>query len=67
MLETFVTCSDCECSDCLRAQSCPKTDMIENPCIDCVGMPPYAPWNTVEPKLCDIHCDKYKPCFVVKD
>ncbi len=58
MLQEFVTCGDCECVDCLRNHSCPKTDVLENPCIDCEGTPPYAPFNVEN--LHEFNCDNRK-------
>lgn len=60
VLETFVTCGDCECQTCLRNISCPKTDMLDNPCIKCAGIPPYAPWDTEDGELHLIECDQKK-------
>lgn len=66
MLQEFVTCGDCECPNCLRNHSCPKTDVMENPCIDCDGTPPYAPWDIEDNQLGDFGCDEKSPCHEVK-
>jgi len=62
-LVEYVTCGDCECVSCIRSYICPKTACIEDPCIDCSGLPPYAPWNINEYNLCDYNCDEKKPSF----
>ena len=63
MLVDFVTCGDCECSECLRKQSCPKTDMLDDPCIECYGIPPYAPDLANEDNLHEFACDEKKSRF----
>ena len=60
MLVDFVNCGNCECQECQSNHSCPKTDMYDNPCIDCQGMPPYAPWETPDDKLHEVKCDSKK-------
>ena len=61
MLQEFVTCGDCECQSCLKNHSCPKTECLENPCIECDGTPPYAPWNT---ESLHLHkCNDKKPSY----
>ena len=58
-LVEFVNCGDCECNFCSRNHSCPKTDMMEEPCISCEGAPPYAPWDC-DGKLHEFDCDEKK-------
>jgi len=58
MLVDFVTCGDCECQECNRKISCPKTDMLDDPCIECQGTPPYAPWEANEKTLCNYSCNE---------
>lgn len=60
MLVDFVTCGDCECQSCTKIISCPKTDMLENPCIDCEGTPPYAPFEADESNLHEFGCNEKK-------
>lgn len=59
MLVEFVNCGDCECLTCLRNHSCPKTACMEDPCVDCEGIPPYAPWEA-DNKLYEYNCDEKK-------
>ena len=65
-LTEFATCSDCECQTCQLNWRCPKTATIENPCIACEGMPPYAPEIADEENLGDFGCDEKVPTYEVK-
>ena len=60
MLVDFVTCGDCDCQECLRNHSCPKTDTTEDPCIECHGIPPYATTVVDESNLHEFTCDEKK-------
>lgn len=57
MLVEFTTCSDCECQTCTRNFRCPKVD-LDNPCIECMGIPPYAPDDVDENTLYNYQCDE---------
>ncbi len=61
MLVEFETCGDCECPTCLKNHACPKTDLIDEPCIDCIGVPPYAPFDVDEINLHEFDCNEKKP------
>jgi len=58
MLVEFTTCNSCECLTCLRNFRCPKTPGLDDPCIECTGIPPYAPDDADEQTLCNYQCDE---------
>lgn len=58
MLCEFTTCMACDCNVCSRNYCCPKTDMADNPCIECCGTPPYAPYDVDESNLHEFNCDE---------
>jgi len=56
MLVEFANCGDCEYPTCLRNHSCPKTDCLNNPCVNCEGIPPYISWE-IKDNLYNYNCN----------
>lgn len=51
-------------SNMFKNYACSKTDLIDDPCIDCIGVPPYAPFEADETNLHEFSCDKKKSSII---